>query len=218
MSKVYLPPPPAKVVFVCIDIDGQNDNRATRAQEIGVAIYRPGMEKVSLSFYFCSNQQNPARPTYPTLRIHGMPCFFNEAHVKASGAEGPCFSSGIAGELACIKTIQELPICQGATTIIWLHKGGNCEKSLLEEAQVPEATIFNLEDINCPRIDQLPPAPFLQCGMHEPIFPKIGGTRSYPIFSLTPVPVQHCPRQETLSFLLWALKQNDFYLRFGKLL
>lgn len=227
MSTVYRLPPPARVVFVVIDIDGQKGNynngqKKIRAQEIGYTAWRPytWLPPVSGSFFFPSQGVEPKRPTYETKRLHGMPFHFTVKDVVASGATGTCFPAGVVGEILAIRAIEALPICQGAT-IVWLYKGGDCEVALFEAAGISAFDVYNLENWNCPSIKNLEENGVVfmpQCGMHQPVRPKVGGTKKNPIFSETLVEVTHCPRGETAAFMDWARSNRVFFPRFGNFL
>lgn len=210
---VYKLPSPAKVVFVCIDIDGQECSSGVRASEIGYTAFRPGGGRVSGSFFFTSMMQQ--QWSFATYRLHGLPYSFTEKEVLASGAVGTCFPAGLDGEIRAIRAIEALPICQGAT-IVWLHKGGQCEVVLFRAAGISPSKIHDLEQWGCPKVDALG-CELPQCGMHQPVYPKTGGTRNYPIYSRVPIESLHCPRGETAAFMKWAIT-NALFPRFGFLL
>jgi len=216
-SFLYILPFPAKVVFVCIDIDGQQCHTGIRASEIGYTAFRPGMKMVSGSFFFTSGNQTSSnkKHSFATYRLHGLPYSFTEEEVVASGATGTCFPTGVAGEIRAIRAIEALWICQGAT-IVWLHKGGQCEVALFRAAGISLSNVYDLESSGCPRIDDLV-CELPQCGMHQPVYPKTGGSHKYPIFSKVAVQSNHCPRGETAAFMKWAI-DNALFPRFGFLL
>ena len=211
---VYRRPPPAKVVFVCIDIDGQESHSGIRASEIGYTVFRPLMKIVSGSFFFTSNL--PQQRSYASYRLHGLPYSFTEKEVLTSGATGTCFPAGVENEIRAIRAIEALWICQGAT-IVWLFKGGQCEVALFRAAGISPANVYDLESSGCPKIDVLG-CELPQCGMHQPVYPKTGGSRKHPIFSKVAVASNHCPRGETASFMKWAIDNNALFPKFGYLL
>jgi len=210
---VYRLPSPAKVVFVCVDIDGQESHSGVRASEIGFTAFRPAMRMVSGSFFLTSRL--PQQRSFATYRLHGLPYSFTEEEVLASGAVGTCFPAGVVGETRAIRAIEALPICQGAT-IVWLHKGGQCEVALFRAAGISPSNVYDLERWGCPKVDVLG-CELPQCGMHQRVYPKTGGSHKYPIFSKVAVESLHCPRGETSAFMKWAIG-NALFPRFGFLL
>jgi hypothetical protein len=174
------------------------------------------MNMVSGSFFFTSKQTSSIKKhSFATYRLHGLPYSFTEEEVRGSGATGTCFPAGISGEVRAIRAIEALPICQGAS-IVWLHKGGQCEVALFLAAGISLSNVYDLESWGCPKVDALI-CELPQCGMHAPVFSKIGGSHKYPIFSEVPIESNHCPRGETAAFMTWAIA-NALFPRFGLLL